>query len=90
MAIDFGVHKHLMVDGNCKEFVAITREVDRTLDVKIYAISLNANKIFLAKHLLDDSGNGMVELLHDEQLKKIQDKFFELSSPNVHFSSILI
>jgi hypothetical protein len=37
-------------------------EVDRTLDVKISTISLNASKAFLVKHLLDDNGDGMVDL----------------------------
>jgi hypothetical protein len=63
-----------MVDGKCKEFVDKTKrliigEVDRTLNMKIFVISLNANKTFLVKHLLDNSGNGMVELLHNEQMK---------------------
>jgi hypothetical protein len=46
-----------------------TKEVDYTLNAKISVIFLSANKTFLAKHLLDDSGNGMVELLHNEQLE---------------------
>jgi hypothetical protein len=37
--------------------------------VKIFAISLGANKTFLAMHLFDDSGDGIVELLNDEQLE---------------------
>ncbi len=62
-----------MVDGKCKEFVDKTRrliieEVNHTPNLKISTISLNANKTFLAKHLLDDNGNGIVEFLHDEQL----------------------
>jgi hypothetical protein len=60
-----------MADGKCKEFVdetrsLITEEVDRMPNVKIFMISLSAKKTFLAKHLLDDSGDGMVELLHNE------------------------
>jgi hypothetical protein len=46
-----------------------TKEVDYMLNRKIFAIFLSANKTFLAKHLLDGSGNGMVELLHSEQLE---------------------
>jgi hypothetical protein len=34
-------------------------------------------------HLFNDSGDGIVELLNSEQLEHIQDKFLELSLPNV-------
>jgi hypothetical protein len=44
----------------------IAKEVDHTLDMKISTISLSASKSFLARHVLDDSGDGMVELLKDE------------------------
>jgi hypothetical protein len=62
------------VNGKCTEFVdkttrLIAKEVDHTFDAKIFVISLNVNKTFLAKHLLDDNGNGKVELLHGEQFK---------------------
>jgi hypothetical protein len=53
-------------------------------DAKILAISLSANKTFLATHLFNDNGNGPMELVKGEQLKHIQDKFFELTLPNVH------
>jgi hypothetical protein len=46
-----------------------TKEIDCTPITKIFVNSLSAKKTFLAKHLLDDSGNGMVELLHSEQLE---------------------
>jgi hypothetical protein len=54
------------------------------LDAKIFAILLSASKTFLVTHLFDDNGDGPMELLKGEQLKHIQDKFFELNSPNVH------
>jgi len=71
VAIHFGVHKHPMVDGKCKESMdktirLITKEVDHTLDAKIFAILLGVSKTFLAMHLLDDSGNGTMELLNNE------------------------
>ncbi len=52
--IHFGVHKHLVVDGKCKESVHETRrliikEVNRTLDAKISTISLSASKTLLVK-----------------------------------------
>ncbi len=54
------------------------------LDAKMFAISLNANKNFLAKHLLDDCKDGKVELFKGEQFEQIQDKFCEINSPNIH------
>jgi hypothetical protein len=55
--IHFKVHKHLVVDGKCKEFVdettrLVAKEVDHTHDMKISMISLSANKTFLARHVL--------------------------------------
>jgi len=63
------VHKHPMVNGKCRESMdktrrLITKEVNRTLDAKTFVILLRANKTFLATHLLDDSGDGTVELLN--------------------------
>jgi len=74
MTIHLGVHKHLVVDGKWKESMdktkrLNTKEIDCTPVTKIFVNSLSAKKTFLAKHLLDDSGNGMVELLHSEQLE---------------------
>jgi hypothetical protein len=69
--IHLGVHNHPVVDGKCKETLheirrLIIEEVDRMLDAKMFAISLNANKNFLAKHLLDDCKDGKVELFKGE------------------------
>jgi hypothetical protein len=61
----------------------IIEEVDRTPDVKISAILLGASKTFLTMHLLNDSGNGIMELLNNKQLEQIQDKFSKLNLPNV-------
>ncbi len=87
--IHLGVHNHLVVDGKFWELVEETRrfiakEVDRTLDAKIFLISLNASKTFFASYLLNDSSHGTMELLKGEQLEHIQDRFYELSSPSVH------
>jgi hypothetical protein len=75
------------VNNKCREYVdkikrLITKE-DYTPNAKIYAILLNVSKTFLATHLFDDSGDGLVELLNDKQLEHIQDTFFELSSFNI-------
>jgi hypothetical protein len=89
VAIHLGVHNHFVVDGKCRKFVEETRrliieEVDRTRDAKIFSISPSANKTFLASYLFDDSSNDTMEFIKGEQLEHIQDKFCELSSPNVH------
>jgi len=70
--IHFGVHKHLVVNCKSKESMdeirrLIVKEVDCTLNAKISVILLGANKTFLAMHLLDDSGYGIVKLLNYEQ-----------------------
>jgi hypothetical protein len=57
-----------MVGGKCREFVnenrkLIAKEVDCMPNAKIFAILMSASKTFLAMHLLDDSGDGPVELL---------------------------
>jgi hypothetical protein len=49
----------------------IKEEVDCTLNVKIFVISLSINKAFLARHLLDDYSNGTMELFNGEQLEHI-------------------
>jgi hypothetical protein len=63
-----------MADGKCRGFVDETRrliakEVNHTLDVKIFVISLGASKTFFVAHLVDDSGNGTMELLNGKQLE---------------------
>jgi hypothetical protein len=50
---------------------SIIEDIDRTHDVKIFAISMSTNKTFLARHLLDDNGDGTMELLDDEELEQI-------------------
>jgi hypothetical protein len=86
--IHLGVHKHPVVDGKCKESMNETRrfiekEVNHTLDAKIFVISLSASKTLLAMHMFNESGNGLVELLKRKHLEKIQDKFSKLNLPNV-------
>ncbi len=79
-AIHLEVHKHLVADGKCRKFVDETRrliieEVDCMPNVKISMISLGVTKTFLVTYLLNDNGDGNVELLNGEQLEQIQDKF---------------
>ncbi len=84
--IHFEVHKHPMADGKCREFMdeikrLIIEEVDHTPNAKIL---LGAGKTFLATHLLDDSGDGIAELLNGKQLEQIQYKFTKLSPRNIN------
>ncbi len=86
--IHFGVHNHPVMDGKCWEFVEETRrlnieELDCRPNAKTFVISFNVSKTFLMNYLFNDSSNGTVELLKGEQLKHIQNKLYELSSPNV-------
>ncbi len=88
IAIHLGVQNHPVMDGKCWESIKETRrlnieELDCTLDAKIFVISFSVSKTFLADYLFNDSNNGIVELLKGEQLKHIENKFYELSSPNV-------
>ncbi len=71
MAIHFGVHNHLVVDGKCMEFLEGTRrliveEVVRMPKVKMFVISMNASKTFLVKHLFNDYNDGKVEFFKGE------------------------
>ncbi len=49
----------------------IVEEVDRTPNAKIFTISFNANKTILVNYLLNDSNDGIMELLKGEELEHI-------------------
>jgi len=56
VTIHLGTHEHLIAKGMCKESleeirVLVEGQVSCTLNAKISAIALNANKVFLAHHL---------------------------------------
>jgi hypothetical protein len=60
-----------MADGKCKESMdetkrLIAKEVDHMPNAKIFVILLGVNKTFLATDLLDDNGNGTMELLNSK------------------------
>jgi hypothetical protein len=61
----------------------IIKEAICTHDAETSIISLSASNTFLARYLFNDCSNGIVELFKGEQLDHIQDKFYELSFPNV-------
>ncbi len=41
------------------------------------------SKTFLAKHLLNENGEGLVEFLKGNKLHQVMDKFVTLCSPNI-------
>jgi hypothetical protein len=47
------------------------------------AIALNASKAFLAHHLFNESGEGLMEILQGEKFDKVMDKFQPLCSFNI-------
>jgi hypothetical protein len=74
------MHEHHVREGMCKESLEeikllVEGQVSHTLDDKIFAISLNVSKAFLAHHLFNDNGEGLVEILQGEKLDKVMDKF---------------
>ncbi len=74
VTIHLGVHNHPVANGKCKESLEetkrlIIKEVNYMLNAKIFTISSNANKIILARHLLDDCSDGKVELLKGQYLE---------------------
>jgi len=88
VGIHLGTHVHPIVEGMCKEAleeikVLVEGQVSRTPDAKIFAITLNANKTFLAHHLFNENGKGLMEILQGEKLDKVMDKFQPFYSPNI-------
>jgi hypothetical protein len=76
MTIHLGVHNHFIADEKCREFVKeikrfIIEEVHRMPDAKIFSISLNVSKTFLASCLLDYSSDDIMDLFKGEQLEHI-------------------
>jgi hypothetical protein len=74
--IHLGVHNHLVANGKCQMSIKETKrliveEVDRTPNAKIFTISFNANKTILVNYLLNDSNDGIMELLKGEELEHI-------------------
>jgi hypothetical protein len=47
-------------------------------------IPLATSKTFLSKHLLNEDGEGLMEVLKGDKLHLMMDKFIALSSPNVY------
>jgi hypothetical protein len=54
--------------------------------VKISIIALNVNKAFLAHHLFNEDGEGLVENFQGEKLDKVMDKLQPLCFPTFETS----
>jgi hypothetical protein len=57
--------------------------VFHTQGATMSAIVLVISRTFLSKHLLDEDGEGPMEVLNGNKLHQAMDKFIMLSSPNV-------
>jgi hypothetical protein len=67
-AICLGMHEHLVAKGMCREAleeikVLVEGQVSCTPNAKIFAITLNASRAFLARHLFNENGEGPLEIL---------------------------
>jgi hypothetical protein len=85
--IHLGNHKHPVAEGQCRETMEtvtelIAQEVAKTPSAKNSAIALAASKEFLETFLIHN-GDGPKEMLREEALEKVMDKFQLLSSPSV-------
>jgi hypothetical protein len=63
--------------------VLVEGEVFCTPNAKIFVITLNASKEFLAHRLFNENGEGPLEILQGEKLDKVMDKFQTFYSPNI-------
>jgi hypothetical protein len=78
--IHFGTHEHLVAEDMCREAleeikVLVEGYVSHSLDAKIFVITLNVSTTFLAHSLVNENGEGHVEILQGEKLDKVMDKF---------------
>ncbi len=87
--IHLGTHDHPLVEGRSRIFFdqvksMVKEEVFHTLGANVSAIVLATSKTFLSEHLLNEDGQGPMEVLKGNKLRQLMDKFIVLSSPNVH------
>jgi hypothetical protein len=61
----------------------VEEEASCTLRATTSAIVLAASIIFLLEHLLNEDGQGLVEVFKGDKLHQVMDKFLALSFPNV-------
>jgi len=83
-----GTHDHLVVEVTLEKFSIqvkslVTEEVFYTLEVIVSTLVLTASKTFLSEHLLNEDGEGLVEILKGGKLHQMMDKFIMLFSHNI-------
>jgi hypothetical protein len=61
----------------------VEEEVFRTPKVIVLAIMLATSKTFFSQHLLNEDGEGSMEVLKGKKLHQMMDKFVTLFSPNI-------
>ncbi len=61
----------------------VEKEASYTLRATTSAIVLATSIIFLLEHLLNEEGQGPVEVFNSDKLHQVMDKFLALSFPNV-------
>ncbi len=82
------MHDHLVAEDHSKELFEqvkslIEEEASHTPRATTSAIALVIGKTFLLEHLLNKDGEGPVEVLKNDKLCRMMDKFIVLFSPNV-------
>jgi len=77
-----------LAEGHSKFFFdqvksMVKEEVFHTLGATVSAIVLVTSKTFFFEHLLNEDGQGPMEVLKGNKLCQVMDKCIVLSSPNV-------
>ncbi len=82
------MHDHLMLDGCSRRKVfeqvkSLVEEAFHTPRVTVSSIALATSKTFFSKHLLNEDGQGPMEVFKGDKLHQMTNKFFVVSSPDV-------
>jgi hypothetical protein len=82
------MHDHMVVEGHFRKVIEqfkppVEEDVSCTPRATLLAITLTTNKKFIFKHLLNEDGKGLIEVLKGNNLHQMMDKFIVLSLPNV-------
>jgi hypothetical protein len=88
LTIHLSTHDHPMAEGCSKEALyqvksLFEEEVFHILRATVSAITLATSKIFLSEHLLNEDGEGLMEVFKSDKLHLVMHKFITLFSPNV-------
>jgi hypothetical protein len=82
------MYDHLVVKGHSREIVVqvkslVKEKMSHTPWATPSTIVLVASNFFLSKHLLNEDGKGLMEVLKGANLHQVMDKFIALSSFNI-------